>query len=256
MEVLSRPVTGMARRPSTRNRVELKGLSSMRAAERGDARRSGPPSRRRWPPRSDRPWPRSAAAAVVEGISSVATSGRCAASHCRHWARPCGWEQTFLTSPSSPARDSRCCAISSVSSPRDQGVGVDQAVERDVDRALRWSSPPVPRRTRRGRARPRRRRPRWFAPGRKAAEEPKRARAAWCVKRGRRARGNATGSGFSSASEAERISRQIARTRRRATAPDCSATRRSRTWASRSGTKYGRSCCLLSSPMWRAASAR
>ena len=44
------------------------------------------------------------AAAVVDGISSTAASGRCVASHCRHWARACGWEQTVLTSLRSDAR--------------------------------------------------------------------------------------------------------------------------------------------------------
>src|SRR3989442_2835124 len=39
-------------------------------------------------------------------------------------------------------------------------------------------------------------------------------------------------------------------------APVFRATRRSRSWISRSGTKYGLSCCLLSSPIWRAACPR
>ena len=85
MEVLSRPVTGIGRRPSTRKRVELKGLSSMRRRRAGTvepARHLGGDGGH-----GGIVLARSAAAAVDE-VSSVATSGRFAASHCRHWASP------------------------------------------------------------------------------------------------------------------------------------------------------------------------
>ena len=118
------------------------------------------------------------AAAEVEEVSSVATSGRLALSHWRHWASPCGCEHTVLTSPSSPARDRRWWLISSVDLAGDERVGVDQAVEGHVDGALGGVL--------------HRDHPvlgaaaldlvedlaRCCAPGRKSAEEPKRASAA------------------------------------------------------------------------------
>src|SRR5262245_46623680 len=48
----------------------------------------------------------------------------------------------------------------------------------------------------------------------------------------------------------------MARTAPAVRGPGFLATRRSRICDSRSGTKYGRSCCLLSSPIWRATCPR
>src|SRR5215472_15146539 len=123
-------------------------------------------------------------------------SGRCARSHWRHWARPCGCEQTTFTSLRSPARESRCWLISRVSSPV---ITVSDSMRRS---RVTLTGPSVE-----------------FSTG----TTPYSARA----------RSTSGPSG-----------------------PRFSARRRSRSCASRSGTKYGESCCRLSSPIWRAACPR
>src|SRR3990172_7354161 len=115
MEVLSFPVGGRARRPSTRNRVELRGLSSMRCRSTG---RSCSRAASSLATAATAGWATArSAAADVDETSSSATSGGFWASHCRHCARACGCEQTVRMAPGSVARLRRWWLISSESSP-------------------------------------------------------------------------------------------------------------------------------------------
>src|SRR5574337_1888688 len=94
MEVLSRPVGGVGWRPITRKRVELEGLSSIRGRSTGTSYvRAASSEAMAATVALSRAR---SAAAEVEDTTSDSRSDRLALSHCRHWARAWGCEQTTL----------------------------------------------------------------------------------------------------------------------------------------------------------------
>ena len=232
MDVLSRPVGATGRRPMTRKRVEFAGLSSMRPAQDrhavhlrrdvggdgGHRRVVARPLHRRRGGRGLlgdrlRQMGREPVAALGEPLGMRA--------HQLHLAELDGPRDEVL-------RDVERHLAG------DRHVGVDEPVERHVDRAVgrvlhRDHAELGPAaldlvedlRDRAHRQELRR--------GAEAADRR-------LVGEGARAgRGTRPASGCSRASEAERISRQMARIASPASGPPVSPTRRSRTWASRSG---------------------